>query len=208
MKRSSSLLIFPVLLTFVLFSFTACQKDQAGDGQSTGTDAQQSGQSVTSQIAIPSFEKLDKLPFSDMNQRTIRQSEEGDCENKVDRYTIDNWAVVLDLLSCSEYYRQRTYYQLTEAGDITMVHFQYVEPFVDPDSGTLFYALEEKIVDFTGPEPVMRSRVDTLPKAPSETGLSFEYFSGSQARMIQTKGAIDELERGYWQKKYAATLSD
>jgi hypothetical protein len=132
MKRSSSLLIFPVLLTFVLFSFTACQKDQAGDGQSTGTDAQQSGQSVTSQIAIPSFEKLDKLPFSDMNQRTIRQSEEGDCENKVDRYTIDNWAVVLDLLSCSEYYRQRTYYQLTEAGDITMVHYQYVEPFVDP----------------------------------------------------------------------------
>lgn len=136
-----------------------------------------------------------------MDKKTIRQSEEGDCENTVYRFTKDNWSVVLDSLSCGEYYRQRTYYQLTGAGDITMVHFQYLEPFIDPESESIFYALEEKIMDFNGAEPVMRSRVDTLPKAPSEVWGSFEYFSSSEARMIQTKGAVEELDRAYWQAK-------
>jgi hypothetical protein len=196
---------FPaIILTLILFSFSTCQNNQADGQQVNQTSAQEAGQSETSPIAIPSFERLDQLPFSDMNQKTIRQSEEGDCENTVYRYTIDNWAVMLDALSCSEYYRQRTYYQLTESGDITMVHFQYVEPFVDPDSESFFYALEEKIMDFTGPEPLMRSRVDTFPRTPSETQSGFDLFAGSEARMIQTKGAVEELDRAYWQKRLSS----
>ncbi len=190
---------FPLVLLFLaLLSVFSCQNNQAEGHQTGQTGAQ------NNQVAIPSFEKLDGLPFSGMNKKMIGQSGEGDCENTVYRFTKDNWAVLLDSLSCGEYYRQRTFYQMTEAGDITMVHLQYLEPSVDPDSGTLFYNLDEKIMDFSGAEPIMRSRVDQLPRAASQAQGGFDLFSRSEARMIQTKGAVEELDLAYWQKRISS----
>lgn len=207
MKKSHHNFPYIFLWLMIVFSIAACQSNDAEGKENIDTDLPEADLNENDQIAIPVFDKLDHLPFSSMTQASPRQIEAGDCENTLFRYSIDNWVVVLDSLACSEYYRQRTYFQLTEAGDITMVHFQYLEPFVDPDSGTLFYALEEKIMDFSSSVPVMNSRVDTLQRASSDLQGGFDYFSRSKARMIQTKGAVEELDRAYWQSKYTSLVN-
>ncbi|TRZ43129.1 hypothetical protein [Robertkochia solimangrovi] len=146
------------------------------------------------------LEKIDipvigTFELSEMKMDSLNEYGAGDCWGTIRRYSLPNFGLAIDSITCGEYGFTYTYYLLSDKDFIQVVYTKKSESILDPETNSFFYVQEEQVIDFNSDPATSMNKIDTLTDYKLREKPIDKEFSTEILKDKQT--SYDHLEMNY-----------
>lgn len=168
--KTSLLRVCSAGVCLFLFLLSACNNEKPGSGNADETT---NPASDSIPVVTATYQSLDQFNPASLQKAAFHTYEGGDCNFLLTMYKIDSSKLVIDSANCGDHGTRSTYYLINNQDEIKMVQEKSIEPFYN-EKEEFYYALSETIIDFTGTNPVVRSRIDTVTQDSQESKVVYD----------------------------------